>query len=397
MKTASTTVQSDMETLGEEELLALRRRVDEALERLGVAPPAPSDDTQPLTNSSHACRLFTVSDGVRSLDKGQLEALTKTFEAWVEAARGSRTRRSRERVFLAYLLLRYTGAKLGEVLTLDERKHIDYFRAEVTFPIGEDPAQGRVVPLPSEVIQRIRAYCLRHEDAQKGPREPLFDLDPGFLRRKFYEQSEASGLPRDLLNPRVLRNSRAIELLRGGMPMRAVQSLLGHSKTDFTSAYVELAEGDLRRIVHQHCRKEFSMETSARNTFTGKVVAVTTNPVVCEVVLKTDSGNEIVAVITNGSRVKLGIEEGRHITALVKAPFVILEKAETPALTSARNAFLGTITEILSDGVVAEVDGVLRDGTPVCAIVTEGSFQKLGIGVGDNFIYMFKAMSVILT
>jgi len=43
------------------------------------------------------------------------------------------------------------------------------------------------------------------------------------------------------------------------------------------------------------------------------------------------------------------------------------------------------------------VDGSLDDGTPVCALVTAGSFEKLGIGEGDRFIFMFKAMSVIIS
>lgn len=46
---------------------------------------------------------------------------------------------------------------------------------------------------------------------------------------------------------------------------------------------------------------------------------------------------------------------------------------------------------------VAEVSGILEDGTPVCALVTAESFTKLGIGEGNCFIFMFKAMSVILS
>jgi molybdate transport system regulatory protein len=84
------------------------------------------------------------------------------------------------------------------------------------------------------------------------------------------------------------------------------------------------------------------------------------------------------------------------VTAIIKAPWVILEKATSPAPSSARNAFPGTVADVISDDVVAEVTGTLDDGTPVCALVTAESLRKLGIGTGDRFIFMFKAMSVIL-
>ncbi len=379
-----------LESLTREELLNLRGRIEDAL-------AADGGTAEPYLRERHACRLFSVAEGVPWLDSRQLEKLTKSFEAWMETARDARARRSRERIFIVYLLLRYTGAKPGEILALDEREHFDFLCSTVTIPSEE---KIREVPLPVETIGRIREYCAKYGiEKTHGDvgRERLFDVDQGFLRRKFHEQEESSGLPKDLLNPRVLRNSRAIELLQGGMPMRAVQALLGHGKTDITASYVTLADDDLRQIIHHHCIKEFGMETSARNTFHGEVVRVSANSVMCEITLKTASGYEVAAVITNPSRERLGLTEGSKATALVKASWVILEKSDAPALTSARNAFPGVITGVKSDGVVAEVTGTLDDGTPVCALVTAGSFDTLGIGKGDTFVFMFKAMSVIVS
>lgn len=348
-----------------------------------------------------ACRLLTVSEGVRRLDKAQLETLAQAFGAWVEEARDSRTRRSRERVFIIFLVLRYTGARLGEVLTLDEHADIDFGQGLVILRRNGEEGNDREVrhvPLPEDVVERIRIWCETNvypTHATEGER--LFRLDQGFLRRKFYEQEKRCALPRELLNPRVLRNSRAIELLQGGMPMRAVQALLGHTTADLVSSYVTLADEDLKNITQQYCRVEFSMETSARNTFHGTVIRVVSNPVLSEVVLKTDSGYEVAAVITNQSREKLGLAEGKPATALVKATWVILDKGAPPLATSPRNAFPGVVTSVISDDVVTEVQGKLADGTPVCALVTAGSFKKLKIGEGDSFVFMFKAMSVIVS
>ncbi|MFW5734733.1 MAG: TOBE domain-containing protein [Oceanidesulfovibrio sp.] len=374
-----------IESMDQDALLALRERIDEALSGRAGGPSAPLP-------KEHICRLFTVAEGVLWLDRRQLEKLTRAFAAWVAAARDARTKRSRERIFIAYLVLRYTGAKLGEVLALNEREHFDYIRGVVCLPDSPEP---REIPLPMEVVEQIRDYCAKYGVFEEGG--ALFDLDPGFLRRKFYEQSERSRLPKSHLNPRVLRNSRAIELLQGGMPMRAVQSLLGHGKTDLTSSYVKLADTDLRRIINHHCSKEFTVETSARNTFIGEVAHLATNDVICEVTLRTASGYEVVAVITNHSRRKLELAEGAKVAALVKAPWVILERADGPSVSSARNAFPGTIASVKTDGVMAEVNGELDDGTPVCALVTDSSLERLGIGKGDRFLFTFKAMSVILS
>ncbi|TVM16355.1 molybdenum-pterin-binding protein [Oceanidesulfovibrio indonesiensis] len=380
-----------LQKLSRQELLNLRARVADALAAHGEF------DEEMHDRERHACRLFTVAEGVPWLDRNRLDRLTRSFEAWAEAARNSRARRSRERVVIIYLLLRYTGARPGEILALDESKHFDFQRNTVTI---RDEDKSREVPLPVEVMGRIQEHCAKYglEDVREdGKRERLFDLDQGFLRRKFHEQQARSGLPKELLNPRVLRNSRAVELLQGGMPMRAVQALLGHGTTDITASYVKLAENDLRHIIRHHCDKEFGMQTSARNTFHGTVAQIVSSSILCEVTLKTESGYEVSAVVTNQSRDRLGLVEGAKATAMVKASWVILGKCDKKPSASKKNAFPGVVTGIESDGLMVEVTGALDDGTPVCALVTTESYDALDLGEGNAFMFMFKAMSVIVS
>lgn len=384
-----------------EDLLALKQRIDTVLQTRGHLPAVHA-------STSQACRFFSVAEGVRALTADQLTALSAAFEAWIDRARDERIRRSRERVHLVYLLLRHTGARLGEVLALDERGDIDYARhvvqireRQLDISETEEERKPREVPVPPEVTARIRTVCARYQTTIPMPGEDhaerLFDLDPGFVRRKFQEQSAASGIPKDLLSPSVLRATRTVELLRGGLPLRAAQSFLGHTRMDATASFVDLNEADVKHIIKNHLAKEQHMQTSARNTFTGTVTSVISSEVVTEVVLKTESGLEVVSVITNESRDKLNLAEGRTATALVKAHWVILEKADSPTPTSARNAFPGKVTSVTSDGVVAEIQGELSDGTPVCAVVTEGSVKKLGIATGGTFVFLFKVSAVILS
>ncbi len=58
-------------------------------------------------------------DGNRCLDTVQLTRLEEAFRQWLEAAARPDVRLSRKRIVLIFLLIRYTGAKLNEVLALN--------------------------------------------------------------------------------------------------------------------------------------------------------------------------------------------------------------------------------------------------------------------------------------
>jgi len=57
----------------------------------------------------------------------------------------------------------------------------------------------------------------------------LFKVDPGHVRRKFYERAIASGLLPSMDSPESIRKSRAVELMQSNMPLPVVQRMLGHS------------------------------------------------------------------------------------------------------------------------------------------------------------------------
>lgn len=335
--------------------------------------------------------LFSVPEGVKYLDDAQLARLTQAFRDWAAEARGARSRRARLRVWLVYLLLRYSGARLGEVLALDERRDFDAGRSLVRF--AQAGGEEREVALPGFVMDLVEQTL--EEPCLTGLKGEVFHLDQGYLRRKFYEQAERSSLPRDLLAPRVLRHSRAIELLRDGIPLPAMQAVLGLSTLSSASSYYSLSDDELGRIVQHYVRKTTRLKTSARNTFVGTVTAVREGVILSEVRLKTRGDLEIVSIITNESAENLDIRPGRQATAVVKAPWVILAR-EPLAGVSARNRFAATITRINMGSMSAEVIGELDEGTPVCAMVTDESVRELDLKLGDRVWYLFKAFSVIL-
>ena len=66
------------------------------------------------------------------------------------------------------------------------------------------------------------------------------------------------------------------------------------------------------------------MKLSARNVLRGKVVAVTHGAVNSEVVLRLDSGAEVVSIITKESADALGLAPGKEAYAVIKASNIMV-------------------------------------------------------------------------
>ena len=88
----------------------------------------------------------------------QLTRLEEEFRSWSDAPSRSDIRASRKRILLIFLLIRYTGARLNEVLTLDLSKHIDVSRGVVRYGNSDtaDRSFQREVQVSSELMSEIR-------------------------------------------------------------------------------------------------------------------------------------------------------------------------------------------------------------------------------------------------
>ncbi|SIO12118.1 TOBE domain-containing protein [Halodesulfovibrio marinisediminis] len=338
--------------------------------------------------SPHA--IFTVSDSLRYLEPQQIKMFLQSFDAWCAATDRQEYVRSRQRMRALFLLLRFTGARLGEVLALDDRTAFDFSRKTVCLGHGETE---RDVPLESFVSDAIQEVL---ESAMGcSLRGHFFHMDPGYVRRIFYARAMDCGLPKELGTPRVLRYSRALEMVRGGVPLLVVSNLLGHLSTDILNSFRNYSSDDVVSIVRK-AHSEMQKKTSARNSFVGHVARVVSDGLMAEVEVVTESGMAIFSLITEESLRTLKLCIGTPVVATIKAPYVdIAQQCLNPTLER-RNTFTCSVERIASTEVLSEVIGHLEDGSGVCSLVSTSMVKSLNLVSGSMVDVCFKELSVVL-
>jgi molybdate transport system regulatory protein len=356
---------------------------------------APNERPAPLPDSTGHARLIPAAETDRCLDTAQLDRLEQSFRQWAKDAARQDVRLSRQRILLVFLLIRFTGAKLNEVLALDPFHDIYPERQSVVFgkPQATPERLPREVQIPERLSQEIQGAL--DDTAFRQSLGSLFNVDPGHVRRKFYERAQACGFSKELGGPDAIRKSRAVELLQNNVPLPVVQRILGHSTPNLTAAIVSFSDEDMRQVEKFFLEKESRRKTSARNAFFGKISSIRHGDIQTKVELVTLGGYRITTVITKDSLARLGLKTGMLITAEVKAPWVILQKGEEPQC-SAENAFLGTMARIIRGKITTEYVVHLTDGTELCSVVTSDLNRRLNLKVNDPVWAVFNSFAVVL-
>ena len=345
--------------------------------------------------TSHA-RIVSMPEKAQCLDPVQMGRLEQSFRSWTDGSLRADVRLSRRRILLIFLLIRYTGAKLNEVLTLRPFQDID-FRHHIVFLGGTEKKNGRPqrkVQIPEVLSEEIRS--LLDDPAFKKYLGSVFKVDPGHVRRKFYERALDSGFPPAMGAPEIIRKSRAVELMQSNMPLPVVQRILGHSTLNVTASYVAFSDDDIQKVAKYFSEKESSRKTSARNSFFGKIRSIRKGDIQTKVEMITVGGDMVTTVITNDSLSKLGLKVGSLITAEVKAPWVTLQKGDREPESTAENRFAGTIARINRGEITTEYVVRISDGTELCSVVTTENAGQMGFQENNRVWVMFNSFSVVL-
>jgi molybdate transport system regulatory protein len=297
---------------------------------------------------------------------------------------------------ITFLLIRYTGAKLKEVLAVNPFKDIDAQSHAVIYGSSGPESDGkpRTVHLSEALCNEIQELIRRPALKKKSGRLP--DLDPGFVRRKFYERAAACGFDKELGGPEAIRRARAIELMQGNLPLPVVQQILGHTSASLTSSYVTFSETDIQALAKRFMEKESGRRTSARNTFFCKVTAIVNGDIQSLIEMITLDGHPIITVITNDSVKRLGLVPDKWVIAEVKAPQVMLQSGDVSCACSVENRFNGVVTRITRGKINTECIVMVSDSLQICAVVSSAGPWISGIKQGDSVRALFAAVSVVL-
>jgi len=340
--------------------------------------------------------IVSLPEGRQYLDSDQFSRLEQSFREWVEETSRPDVRLSRKRILLIFLLIRYTGAKLNEVLSIKPLADIDFGRQSILFQNDDTSSVKNVREvLISEALSSEIHSMLADAEFRESIKRTI-GVDPGFVRLKFYERAKACGFSKEMGGPEMIRKSRAVELMQNNMPLPAVQMLLGHSTPNLTSSYISFSEDDMRQVTKYFMEKESSRKTSARNSFFGKILTVQRGDIQTLVKLSTIQGQRVTTVITNDSAERLALKEGKMVTAEVKAPYVIVEKTSEEPKSSAENKFKGILEQVNMGKVNTEYVIGISDGTRLCAITTTESGQQLNLKKGEQVWALFNCFAVVL-
>ena len=138
----------------------------------------------------------------------------------------------------------------------------------------------------------------------------------------------------------------------------------------------------------------FSLQTSARNQWFGTITARDHDQVQQHVdVLLADGETRLKVAITAQSGERLGLEEGKEVLILLKAPWVGITQDDAIA-QAADNQLQGTISHIERGAEQCEVLMTLPDGQTLCA--TLPIEQAHTLTEGANVTAYFNADRVII-
>ncbi len=186
------------------------------------------------------------------LSESQINRLTGAFQAWFDQkAISDIKRRIRGRYWLIFLTLRFTGARISEVINV-KYEDIDFRNVEIrliTLKRHNPKKKGayRIIPVPASLTGEIASYIAQYPHMK----DKALKVDRSNFYAVFQERCQEANIPKELAHPHILRHTRAIELLRAGVPVTIVQDLLGHSALTTTAVYLKMSGQEAKWIMRE--------------------------------------------------------------------------------------------------------------------------------------------------
>ena len=144
----------------------------------------------------------------------------------------------REKDKLLFQLLLDTGLRAKELLSI-KKSDINLDKRYIVVRNTKN-GKERIVFFTEETKKLLEKYLKNLSDNDK-----LFNITYNALYRKLKRLGKKLGID---LRPHILRHTFATQAIRKGMPLPAVQKILGHEDIKTTQVYINLVTKDLKEI-----------------------------------------------------------------------------------------------------------------------------------------------------
>ena len=116
---------------------------------------------------------------------------------------------------------------------------------------GRRPAREheRVIPLPDDLLAEILAWANERQLSRQDYLLPFRHRNT--LLAKVKKACCSANLCDERAHPHTFRHSYAVHLLRSGVPITVVQTLLGHSSIENTAIYLAIIQAEAAEMVRR--------------------------------------------------------------------------------------------------------------------------------------------------
>jgi len=164
----------------------------------------------------------------------QLSKLSKEFKKYYEGSKKGRAVQHGKH-WMVFLLLRYTGARISEIVSVNESKSLNLNDNTIKLvTLRSKKKENRIVQFDNIVKEEYLQITAKYPEI-KGK---VLKVNRINFYERFREIAEKAGIPKKLSHPNILRHTRAIELLKRGESLLEVQRILGHKYIENTATYL---------------------------------------------------------------------------------------------------------------------------------------------------------------
>jgi molybdate transport system regulatory protein len=169
------------------------------------------------------------------LTKEQVKKLSDAFYNYYYEHLGLKKVRGRH--YLVFLFLRDTGARISEIINIDDEKDLDLENNRITVTTAKTFTK-RTLTITDEDKKAYLEYIGKFPD-MKGK---AFKVNRINFFERYRNVAMKSGITKELSHPDLLRKTKIVELLRQGKSIKEVQKIAGIVKVEDMMLYVALLE-----------------------------------------------------------------------------------------------------------------------------------------------------------